>query len=186
MVLPLDVEKIGRGDLTLAIALYDSVTNRAVSPESNGCAGKLVLSDSNAMLTDLLTLPVPPGSYHLTVKAENVSSNRVSLLRQVIAVEPYGDSELQISDPVLAAQIDETDVDDSFRRKNLRVLPLPTRAFLVGQEMGLYFEVYNLVAGRVWTDALSRYASDCGFGTGRGFANAADRAGCQSRSVDVV
>ena len=65
---------------------------------------------------------------------------------QVIAVEPYGDSELQMSDPVLAAQIDETDVDDSFRRKILRVLPLPTRAFLVGQEMGLYFEVYNLVA----------------------------------------
>ena len=51
-----------------------------------------------------------------------------------------------MSDPVLAAQIDETDVDDSFRRKNLRVLPLPTRAFLVGQEMGLYFEVYNLMA----------------------------------------
>ena len=71
---------------------------------------------------------------------------RVSLLQQVIAVESYGDSELQMSDPVLAAQIDETDVDDSFRRENLRVLPLPTRAFLVGQEMGLYFEVYNLVA----------------------------------------
>ena len=135
--LPLDVEKIGRGDLTLAIALYDSVANRAFRL-SRTVVRKDTLSDSNAMLTDLLTLPVPPGTYHLTVKAENVSANRVSLLRQVIAVEPYGDSELQMSDPVLAAQIDETDVDDSFRRKNLRVLPLPTRAFLVGQEMGLY------------------------------------------------
>ena len=143
--LPLDVEKIGRGDLTLAIALYDSVANRAFRL-SRTVVRKDTLSDSNTMLTDLLTLPVPPGTYHLTVKAENVSANRVSLLRQVIAVEPYGDSELQMSDPVLAAQIDETDVDDSFRRKNLRVLPLPTRAFLVGQEMGLYFEVYNLVA----------------------------------------
>ncbi len=143
--LPIDVEKIGRGDLTLAMALYDSVTNRAFRT-SRTVVRKDTLSDSDAMLTDLLTLPVPPGTYHLTVKAENVSANRVSLLRQVIAVEPYGDSELQISDPVLAAQIDETDVDDSFRRKNLRVLPLPTRAFLVGQEMGLYFEVYNLVA----------------------------------------
>ena len=143
--LPLDAEKIGRGDLTLAMALYDSVANRAFRL-SRTVVRKDTLSDSDAMLTDLLTLPVPPGTYHLTVKAENVSANRVSLLRQVIAVEPYGDSELQISDPVLAAQIDETDVDDSFRRKNLRVLPLPTRAFLVGQEMGLYFEVYNLMA----------------------------------------
>ena len=143
--LPLDVEKIGKGDLTLAIALYDSVANRAFRL-SRTVVRKDTLSDSNAMLTDLLTLPVPPGTYHLTVKAENVSANRVSLLQQVIAVEPYGDSKLQMSDPVLAAQIDETDVDDSFRRKNLRVLPLPTRAFLVGQEMGLYFEVYNLVA----------------------------------------
>ena len=143
--LPLDMEKIGRGDLTLAMALYDSVTNRAFRT-SRTVVRKDTLSDSDAMLTDLLTLPVPPGTYHLTVKAENVSANRVSLLRQVIAVEPYGDSELQISDPVLAAQIDETDVDDSFRRKNLRVLPLPTRAFLVGQEIGLYFEVYNLMA----------------------------------------
>ena len=143
--LPLDVEKIGKGDLTLAIALYDSVANRAFRL-SRTVVRKDTLSDSNAMLTDLLTLPVPPGTYHLTVKAENVSANRVSLLQQVIAVEPYGDSKLQMSDPVLAAQIDETDVDDSFRRKILRVLPLPTRAFLVGQEMGLYFEVYNLVA----------------------------------------
>ena len=143
--LPLDVEKIGRGDLTLAIALYDSIASRTFRT-SRTVVRKDTLSDSDAMLTDLLTLPVPPGSYHLTVKAENVSANRVSLLRQVIAVEPYGDSELQISDPVLAAQIDETNVDDSFRRKNLRVLPLPTRAFLVGQEMGLYFEVYNLMA----------------------------------------
>ena len=36
--LPLDVEKIGRGDLTLAIALYDSGYKPRVSPESNGCA----------------------------------------------------------------------------------------------------------------------------------------------------
>ena len=142
---PLDVEKIGRGDLTLAIALYDSVTNRAFRTRRT-VVRKASLSDSNAMLTDLLTLPVPPGSYRLTVKAENVSTNLVSLLQQVIAVESYGDSELQISDPILAAQIDETDVDDSFRRKNLRVLPLPTRAFLTGQKMGLYFEVYNLMA----------------------------------------
>ena len=141
----LDAKKIGRGDLTLAIALYDSVANRAFRT-SRTVVQKASLSDSNAMLTDLLTLPVPPGSYRLTVKAENVSANRVSLLQQVIAVEPYGDSTLQISDPVLAAQIDETDVDDSFRRKNLRVLPLPTRAFLIGQKMGLYFEVYNLMA----------------------------------------
>ena len=143
--LPIDVEKTGRGDLTLSIALYDSVTNRAFRTRRT-VVRKDTLSDSNAMLTDLLTLPVPPGTYHMTVKAENVSANRVSLLQQVLAVESYGDSELQMSDPVLAAQIDETDVDDSFRRKNLRVLPLPTRAFLVGQEMGLYFEVYNLMA----------------------------------------
>jgi len=127
------------------MALYDSVTNRAFRTRRTVVRND-TLSDSNAMLTDLLTLPVPPGTYHLTVKAENVSANRVSLLQQVLAVESYGDSELQMSDPVLAAQIDETDVDDSFRRKNLRVLPLPTRAFLIGQEMGLYFEVYNLVA----------------------------------------
>ena len=45
---------------------------------------------------------------------------------------------------MLAAQIGETDADGPFRRGDLRVVPLPTRAFLAGQDMGLYVEVYNL------------------------------------------
>ncbi len=142
---PLDAKKIGGGDVTLAVVLYDSVANRAFRKRRT-VGWQDSLSGSDALLTDVLTLHAPPGAYQLTVKAENASANRVGLFQQVISVEPYGDSALQISDPVLAAQIDETDRDDAFRRKHLRVLPLPTRAFLVGQEMGLYFEVYNLVA----------------------------------------
>jgi len=143
--LPVDENKIGQGDLTLAVALYDSIKNRTyrasrhvVRRDSVGAVGTL--------LTDMLTLDALPGFYQLTVKAENVGANRVSLFRQMVEVESYGVSGIQISDPVLAAEIQETDQESVFRRGNLQVVPLPTRLFLEGQMLGLYFEVYHLTA----------------------------------------
>ena len=100
------------------------------------------------LLTDMLTLDAPPGSYQLTVKAENVGANRVSLFRQMVEVESYGVSGIQISNPVLAAEIRETDQESVFRRGDLHVMPLPTRLFLEGQALGLYFEVYHLTADK--------------------------------------
>jgi hypothetical protein len=142
--LPADKQKIGRGALTLAIALYDSVHNQTLRLER-----QVVRSDSllqaGALLTTMLTLQAPPGDYRLTVKAENSGANRVSLFQQAVAVEPYTTPALQISDLVLAVQIAETKADGPFQRGNLTVLPLPTRSFLKGQELGLYFEVYNLI-----------------------------------------
>lgn len=143
--LPSDEQKIGRGDLTLAIALYDTLKNQTYR-----ISRQVVRRDSvvqaGTLLTDLLTLDAPAGQYQLTVKAENTSANRVSVFRQVVDVESYDVLGLQISDPVLAAQIRETDSESVFRRGDLHVMPLPTRLFLEGQELGLYFDVYNLKA----------------------------------------
>ena len=141
--LPIDEKKIGRGDLTLAIALYDTLKNRTYRTSR-----QVVRRDGGAamgtLLTDMLTLQVVPGMYQLTVKAENVSANRVSLFGQKIDVESYGDLNVQMSDPILAAHIRNSDSESVFRRGDLHVMPLPTRLFLEDQELGLYFEVYHL------------------------------------------
>jgi hypothetical protein len=87
---------------------------------------------------------VPPDTYRLTVKAENHSANRLGLFQQDIVVEPYGPEGLKISDLVLAAQISESTTPSPFRKGNLQVVPLPTRSFATGQQLGLYYEIYNL------------------------------------------
>lgn len=140
--LPGDIEKTGRGDVTLAVALYDTASTQTLR-----MLRTVRLSDvpAGALLTDVLALDAPPGVYRLTVKAENPNAHRVGMFHQDVQVEAFGSSPLQMSDPVLAVQIGETDADGPFRRGDLRVVPLPTRSFLVGQDLGLYFEVYNLM-----------------------------------------
>lgn len=143
--LPANEDKIGRGDLTLAIALYDSAQNRTYRSSSQVVRRDSVLKQGT-LLTDMLTLNASPGAYTLTVKAENTNANRVSVFQQAIEVESYSELSLQISDPIVAAQIRETDSESIFRRGDLHVVPLPTRLFLEGQELGLYFEIYNLTS----------------------------------------
>ncbi|MSS72660.1 MAG: GWxTD domain-containing protein [Candidatus Latescibacteria bacterium] len=97
-----------------------------------------------AFIPDVARLEVPPGKYRLEVTAKDRQSGRMGTYRQDVGIVSYGKGALRLSGLVLAWQVGEGQEGDKFTRHGLRIVPLPTRTFRKGQNIFVYYEVYNL------------------------------------------
>jgi hypothetical protein len=80
----------------------------------------------------------------MEVTAKDRLSGRMGTYRQDVGIVGYGKGPLRLSDLVLARQVGEGEERDKFTRHGLKIVPLPTRTFRKGQNVFLYYEVYNL------------------------------------------
>ena len=97
-----------------------------------------------AFIPDVARLEVPPGKYRMEVTARDRQSGRMGTYRQDVGVVSYAKGALRLSGLVLAWQVGEGQEGDKFTRHGLRIVPLPTRTFRKGQNIFVYYEVYNL------------------------------------------
>jgi hypothetical protein len=97
-----------------------------------------------AFVPDVARLEVPPGRYRLEVTARDRLSGRAGTYRQDVGIVSYGKGPLRLSGLALAWQVGEGQEGDKFTRHGLRIVPLPTRTFRKGQNVFVYYEVYNL------------------------------------------
>ncbi len=102
------------------------------------------LKQRGEFIPDLIRLEVPPGDYELAVQIVDRVSGRTGLYKQDLKVKPYGGEGLQISDVALAFAVLDQPAGDHFRKGDVWVLPMPTRAYGAGQNAAAYYEVYNL------------------------------------------
>lgn len=139
---PTDSTQNKSRQVELAFAVTDTLRGKIYRQSKNVEWGTDI--SPRSLLTDVLGTNIRPGGYQLDIKAQNASANQISLLRQIIDVEAYETVELQMSDIVLASQVYEDKTDTQFRKQALQVVPHPTHLFQQGQDLGTYFEVYNL------------------------------------------
>lgn len=100
---------------------------------------------SDVVLPDLVRLEVPPGVYRLEVKARDRMTGRLGIYRQQVVVESYHREGLRVSDLELAFSVSEADADPGkFGKNGLNVIPMPSRTFGTGQNVFVYYEIYNL------------------------------------------
>ena len=131
------------GEVERGIALFDS----AWTPVFRKVAALPYLSDATevqrgALLIDELALRVPPGKYHLGVEVRDRSRNLLGAYTREVAVEAYADDALGLSDIELAGSVTE---DASIKTKGgRRVVPMPSKTYLPGQPVTIYYEVYGL------------------------------------------
>jgi hypothetical protein len=92
----------------------------------------------------VVRLEVPAGDYELAVQIVDRVSGRAGLYKQNLTVNAYGTERLQISGVALAFAVLDRPAGDSFRKGDVWVLPMPTRAYGAGQNAAAYYEVYNL------------------------------------------
>ena len=102
------------------------------------------LAGEGIQVPGVLKLTLPPGAYRLEVKSQDRLRGRMGAYRQHVVVEPYGKSQLQISDLELAWQVAAENVDNRFRKGDLNVVPMPSRTYKKGQSVFVYYEIYNL------------------------------------------
>ena len=98
----------------------------------------------NAFVPDVVRLELPPGAYQMEVRGEDEVRDRMGIYRKMVNVEAYPADSLRISDLELAWRISEEQELERFRKGNLEVIPMPTRSFLEGQPVSVYYEIYNL------------------------------------------
>ena len=97
-----------------------------------------------AFVPDVARLEVPPGRYRMEVSARDRLTGRMGTYRQDVEVADYAKGRLRLSGLELAWQVSRGEAADAFTKREVRVIPLPTRTFRKGQGVFIYYEVYNL------------------------------------------
>ncbi|MDP6038605.1 MAG: hypothetical protein QGG64_08655, partial [Candidatus Latescibacteria bacterium] len=99
--------------------------------------------DRGAFVPEIIKTQVPPGKYELQVQMKDLISGRTGLYRQELEVRDYQIPELQVSDIQLASTISDTGAT-KFKKKDVWIIPIPTRSYGNAQNVYAYFEIYNL------------------------------------------
>lgn len=113
----------------------DAVLTRL--PDAGGKAGQW-------FLVDLFRTRMTPGLYHYALQVDDLQGDGIGVRKGDLDVRRFGATELQLSDPVLSAGVIQGGSVPRFQRYGHTVVPLPSKRFLVDQQVFLYYEVYNL------------------------------------------
>ena len=97
-------------------------------------------------LVDLFRVRMQPGEYHYALQVDDLVGDGVGIRKGTVRVRRFAPTELDLSDPVLSAEVFEGASAPRFVRYGRTVVPLPGRRFLRTQPLWLYYEVYNLQA----------------------------------------
>ena len=92
----------------------------------------------NSLLVDL-----PPDSGVLAFEIIRDKDNGVFANRTNFRIKKFNETELDISDIILASDVDKSN-NLAMKRKNLNLLPNPLNTFTAINQIFIYYEIYNL------------------------------------------
>lgn len=106
---------------------------------------KLEFTPTEKFWINSLEIDAKPDSGMLAFEVIKAKDNSVSTNHFDFKVKDFSNSDLEISDILLATYVGQSDIKEgSIARKNLGILPNPTQTFTAGIDMYLYYELYNL------------------------------------------
>lgn len=103
-----------------------------------------VEQQANVLVPAMDRIPLPPGNYRVNVQVLDRTSGKSQVYNQNRGVPDFDvQDKLIISDIELAASIDYTE-KERFRKGDIEVIPMASKAYLPAQPVFIYFELYNL------------------------------------------
>ncbi len=96
-----------------------------------------------AFVPELDRLSLSPGTYQMSVQIRDESSHKSQVYRQQVTLSSYEGEDLQLSGIQMAASIRQN-TGGKFAKRGLEVVPNPSLAYLPGQPVFVFYEVYNL------------------------------------------
>ncbi|HCR16075.1 MAG TPA: hypothetical protein DIU35_01210 [Candidatus Latescibacteria bacterium] len=88
-------------------------------------------------------IPADPGNYTLRVQLLDSSSGKSQVYTQEVSLRTFNGSHLKLSGIELASSIRKAK-GSNFRKGEYQVVPNPSRAYLPGQSVFIYYEIYDL------------------------------------------
>lgn len=131
--------------LKRGVALFDS-TNTPVYREDQEMfytAKGGIDTTSLAFIPELNRSEISPGTYRMSIQILDTVSQKSQVYNQTVTLTDYHADMLKLSDIQLASSITEG-ATGKFTKGDLKVVPNPTRSYMRGQPVYLYYEIYNL------------------------------------------
>ena len=104
----------------------------------------IIMADKNAFYTSLYRFEIEPDSYNVAFYARPESSDYLGGWKTNIPVDNYVVNKLAISDIQMAGLISDTRAGSLFNKRNLLVVPNPSKTYLRNRPVYIYFEIYKL------------------------------------------
>jgi GWxTD domain-containing protein len=145
------------GNVKYGVFIHDEQWNRVVSDiQTRLIQLNKKEADSLKVTTGQFTYIVPPGTYNLAVELQDqLSLQNEGTFRDTIVVESYTADTLQLSDIVLARNIEIIGQNNKITRNTVAIKPNPSRLYEMKQPIYIYYEIYNLLLNP--SDGTSRY-----------------------------
>ncbi|MBI3450730.1 MAG: GWxTD domain-containing protein [Acidobacteria bacterium] len=121
------------------VAKFDREDTFAPSPANSATGGEVVFQAAHDL---------PPGKYSFTVVAKDPNSGEAGfLLNRDLVVPDFHGTDLGISTVVLARKVERlaapADATARYVLGNFKVLPSPRPSFKAGEDVWLYYQIYN-------------------------------------------
>ncbi|MFC1556582.1 GWxTD domain-containing protein, partial [candidate division KSB1 bacterium] len=141
-------QNVLKGTLQQGMFLFDEDWNRLTSRiDTVGLEYDPAEYDTSAagFTTITRSFSLPEGRYNLAVELVDPVSGNTGTFRGSLTIEPFGYGSLQMSDLLIANNIELLDARRAPSRANISVLGNPFHSFRKDQPVHLYFEIYNLL-----------------------------------------
>jgi GWxTD domain-containing protein len=125
------------------VTLYDDNNQQIYRFDDEMVYDGPVDSTLMAFLPEWDQVTVVPGTYRMAVQILDVASQKSQVYNKLVVLPTYEDQHVRLSDIQLSSSI-RNDKRDRFVKGDIQVLPNPTRTYLLGQPISVYYEVYNL------------------------------------------
>ena len=134
-------------ELELSIALADSggtVVNEETWNRKVWVENADDVESAGLPFRDMIGFDLKPGPYRMTLSIRDLKQENKGVAEGVLQVRDFERQALKSSDLLFASGLSRTDTDGRFSRYGWLVTPNVTRAYPVGGDIEVYFEIYHL------------------------------------------
>ncbi|MBT4136638.1 MAG: hypothetical protein HOE48_01925, partial [Candidatus Latescibacteria bacterium] len=147
MYLGVPVSELGQqaGEVRLErkVVVYDREW-RSVFQDSNEAVEKVSGASSGTLMVDQIRASLKSGPHFVAVEVRDPVSDKIQIFKGDVFINRYRDDVLGLSDLELAGDVRDASGAGKFVKGDVQVVPLPSKMFLKGQPVYVYYEVYNL------------------------------------------
>jgi hypothetical protein len=126
------------------IALYDTAGAEVYRSSGEVSLRRPPQGAGGSLVPGVMAVDLAPGRYDLTLQVRDRWSNRTQVYRRTVEVEAYGEAPLLVSDVEVGVAPPSGKASEVFVKNGFAVIPMASRAFRKGQQIAVYYEVYNL------------------------------------------
>lgn len=139
------VEGMECANIQRRIALFDSDYEMVDTSVANILHERDPMEGDNGWLVTTDSLPVAPGPYEMALRIVDTQNQNYGLMKTKVDARDFGGDEVRISDIVFATSVTrDARGSGAFVRRGFRIVPRPIRIYAPGEDINLYFEIYNL------------------------------------------